>query len=543
MTKYRLWFALLATLLTLTGAAFTGARASAAPSASGACAPLYVLGVPGTGETTSTGSTKLDSGMLGAITRPLSSLAGSLTTDVAVPYDAGFGGAVKGGDEPYSQSVTQGAIRLTNTIKQTAQKCSDAQFGILGYSQGAQVVSMVAKAIGQGSGPVDASRVAGVALLGNPVRQAGAPTFDGGGDKPQSPSGDDSGSLAKLPAYSAPTPTGAGIGPTADISGDYGQLAGRVGDFCATGDLACDAPANSPLMHVVTNIAGSSKLDQKDPVGTLATLATALGSTAIKTGFDVINQDVSGGSLEDLSYTPSQPLSTRLAAASDPRSPMPNVNDSINALIKVGTIGFNAVQTVAKSVFTPDTIAQVAAVGLANPLAALGVLVAKVPAALVELVPPSTVSRWTDEAFQAVQTEVTANSDLFNLTNLVSYWNAGQTHTSYAKATTASVPSAAMYIAQWFAALAHDAAGQRSFSPYRSDGVLNYDTKSESGSSSVFTPSVEMPSTTTTTSSSSGSDASIGDGSSFNPGGDIVAGTPTTTTSAVPSTSTPTQGK
>lgn len=506
--------------------------ASAAPSAG--CAPLYVVGVPGTGETSDTGSTDLSSGMLGSIVRPLASLAGSLTKDVAVPYDAGFGGAVKGGDMPYAQSVTQGETRLKTALTQIANRCDNTQFTLAGYSQGAQIVDKIAKQIGQGSGPISADKVAGVALLGNPARQAGSPTFPGSGTRPEALADSGSSAVNNIPPYQAPTPQGGGIGPTADSAGDYGQLEGRVGDFCAPGDLACDAPSNSPIVHVVTNLAGQSKLDQQDPVGTLASVATALGSTAIKAGVDVVNQDVSGDTLDSLSYTPSEPLSQRLATASDPRTPMPGINDTVNALIKVGTIGFNAVKTVVQTVFTPDTIAQVAAVGLANPIAALGVLGAKIPGALVQLVPPSTVSRWADEAFAAVQTEVTTNSDLLNLTNLVSYWNAGQTHTSYGKASASpSTPSPALYIAQWFAALAHDAAGQHSFKPYRSDGVLNYDTSSgsDASASSVFTPSLP-PLSTASTSTSTPDLGSVGDGSTWMPGTDPAGSTTTPTTSA-----------
>ncbi|MAU80845.1 MAG: hypothetical protein CME34_03040 [Gordonia sp.] len=533
MMKFRMLSATAAALAVVGGVTVGPGTAAAAQ----ACAPLYVVGVPGTGETSAAGSTDLSSGMLGTITRPLASLAGSLTEDVAVPYDAGFGGAVAGGDMPYAQSVAQGITRLSSTLTQIAEKCDETQFALTGYSQGAQVVSMTAKKIGQGEGPVEASRVAGVALLGNPVRQAGAPTFSGGGDRPEPPSGSPTGSLANIPSYTAPTADGGGIGPTADTVGDYGQLNGRVGDFCTPGDLACDAPSGSPLVHVVTNLAGSSKLDQDDPVGTLASVATALGSTAIKAGVDVVNEDVSGDTVDSLSYTPSEPLSQRLAEASDPRSPMPDLNETVNALIKVGTIGFNAVKTVVRTVFTPDTIAQVAAVGLANPAAALGVLAAKIPAAVVQLVPPSTVSRWADEAFQAVKTEVTANSDLLDLTNLVSYWNAGNTHQSYGRASVSpATPSPALYIAQWFAALAHDAAGEDSFTPYRSDGVLNYDTSSGTSESSVFSPSVP-PVSTSSAPTTSLDPGSVGDGSSWVPSGGITAGAPSPTSTTMPSAS------
>ena len=166
MLKLRILLAGGSVVAVAAGLAVSPGTATATP----ACAPLYVVGVPGTGETSSTGTTDLSSGMLGTITRPLASLAGSLTKDVAVPYDAGFGGAVAGGDMPYAQSVAQGITRLSSTLTQIAEKCDETQFALTGYSQGAQVVSMTAKKIGQGGGPVEASRVAGVAWLGISVR-------------------------------------------------------------------------------------------------------------------------------------------------------------------------------------------------------------------------------------------------------------------------------------------------------------------------------------------------------------------------------------
>ncbi len=114
-------------------------------------------------------------------------------------------------------------------------------------------------------------------------------------------------------------------------------------------------PANAPLARLVTNIAGQSELNPDDPIGSLSTIAEALALTAVKTAVPVVNEDVqaSENNLESLSYQPRQTLSERLAVASDPRTPLPSVQDALSAVIKVGTIGFNAVKTVVQTVATP----------------------------------------------------------------------------------------------------------------------------------------------------------------------------------------------
>jgi hypothetical protein len=131
--------------------------------------------------------------------------------------------------------------------------------------------------------------------------------------------------------------------------------------------------------------------------------------------------------------------------------------------MKVGTIAFNAVKTVVSDVFTPDTIAELATVGLSNPVAAALTLAAKVPAALMDLVPPSTQTRWVSQAFETVKDNVTDNRDLFNIATLVHYSDTIAKHESYAGGSaspTGQSPTAVA--AAWFAAAAHDLAGAHS---------------------------------------------------------------------------------
>ncbi|MDS1116075.1 cutinase family protein [Gordonia westfalica] len=309
--------------VTLTAGGLTTAVAPA--GAAGACPSLYVLGVQGTGQSAANASPTTDSGFLATVMKPLVTMAGSLVQRAYVPYPAGFGGATGGSSMTFDKSVSHAMTRTTSMIEQVADRCADTQFALTGYSQGAFAAARVARDIGQGRGPVPADRVAGVSLFGDPTRPAGSPLFPGrdGATRPDPAPGTSGESLMSVPVLDQPMPAGGGIGPTADTVSDYGALTGRVASHCQSGDLACDAPADAPVVHLVTNIVGQSKLDQDDPVQTLTSLAEALALTTVKTAVPVINEDVQGESLEELSYQPGQSISQRLAVASDPRTPMP----------------------------------------------------------------------------------------------------------------------------------------------------------------------------------------------------------------------------
>lgn len=498
---------LIAAMATICGVLVGGGSASADPAApNGGCPSLYVLGVQGTGESADDAAVDTDSGMLGSVMRPLLSLAGSKVARAYVPYPAGFGGAVKGGKESYASSVTTAMNRLSSMITQIAAKCDTTEFALTGYSQGAHATANIAKEIGAGKGPIAADRIAGVALFGNPARPTDSPVFPGSPDKatPDPAPGTSGKSLAKVPAPEPVAVSGGGIGPTDDQQSGYGDLSGRVMDRCAPGDLACAAPADAPVTHLVTNIAGqSSNLDSADPVAALTSIGQALAVTSIKAGVEVVNEDVQGTTLEGLSYTPQESISRRLATASDPRTPMPTIPDAINAVVKVGTIGFNAVTTVLRKTFTPDTIGALATVGLANPPAALGILGTKLGAAVVDLVPPVTVNRWANEAFTAVKQNVTDNKELFDVSTMVNYWKTAAAHGSYTNdATTSAGASSTLFVAQWFAALAHDLSGE-TVSPYTDDGLLSFD----SGSEISGAPTPTVPEGTTSSGSAAPSSA------------------------------------
>lgn len=426
------------------------------------CPALYALGIQGTGESSPDAAPSTDTGMLSTVFRPLLAKAADpgLVDRAYVPYESGFGGAVGEAQAPYSESISGGLIRLRTMAKSVADRCADTRFAIVGYSQGAHVASMFAQEVGQGHGVLPAEKVAAVALFGDPTRNPGAPLFPGAPGKanPDAAPGAGADQLAAIQALPQAPATGGGIGPDRDRAANFGALTGRVASFCAAGDLACDAPEGAPILKAVANIAGQAKLSGGDPIASLVSISQALAFTSIKTATTVVNQDISGTSLANLSIQPKKSISQRLADASDPRTPL-DLNGAFKALLKVGMIGLNAVVTVVKTVLNPAAIAELATAALANPPAALLMLGTKLLGAVPQLVPPTTVSRLVTQAFDAVVQNITDNSELLNTTTWVRYWDTVQRHGAYGNAAvSANGDAPTQFVADWLAAAAHDLA-------------------------------------------------------------------------------------
>ncbi|MGV9836438.1 cutinase family protein [Nocardia niigatensis] len=427
------------------------------------CPALFALGVQGTGESSPDAAVTTDTGMLSEVFRPMMAAASDagLVDRAYVPYEASFGGAVSISTTTYAQSVSGGLDRLRSMAKQVTDRCPNTKLAIAGYSQGAHVASQFAQEVGAGKGTVPAERIAAVALFGDPNRNANAPLFPGKPDQklPTAAPGTDGKSVAALgdpPATK--TASGAGIAPDSATLENFGSLVGRVAEFCTEGDLACDTPVGAPLVRTVANIAGQTEISAGDPIGSLKSIAEALAFTSIKTATTVVNNDVSGNSLTDLSYQPQKSISQRIADASNPSTQV-DIPGAFQALLKVGTIAINSIVAVAKNILTAANITEIATAGLANPLAGLAVFGAKLVGAVTTLVPPTTISRLTTQAFTAVTQNVTDNKDLLDITTWVRYWDTAQKH-DYTHAQGAGFgESPTDWVGQWFAAVAHDMSG------------------------------------------------------------------------------------
>ncbi|MGQ4597779.1 cutinase family protein [Nocardia sp. R6R-6] len=426
------------------------------------CPALYALGIQGTGESSPDAAPTTDTGMLSTVFRPMLAKApGTGLVDRAyVPYESGFGGATAGGAVPYSESVAGGLARLRIMAATVADTCPNTRFAVVGYSQGAHIASMFAQEIGHGRGILPAEKVAAVALFGDPTRNPGASLFPGAPGKttPDATPGTSGGRLVSLAALAQAPASGGGIGPERDRAVDFGALTGRVASFCTAGDLACDAPDGAPILKAIANLVGQSELSGGDPIASLASIAQALAFTSIKTVTTVAGQDVQGNSLATLSISPKLSISQRLAEASDPRTSL-DLPGAVQALVKIGMIGWNAVVTVVRTIIDPAAIAELATAGLSNPPAALLSFGTKLLGAIPQLVPPTTGLRLVTQAFDAVVQNITDNSALLNTATWVRYWDTVQRHTAYNSATvSADGAPATHFVAEWFAAAARDAA-------------------------------------------------------------------------------------
>ncbi|MFI6866648.1 cutinase family protein [Nocardia sp. NPDC050406] len=426
------------------------------------CPALYALGIQGTGESSPDAAVSTDTGMLSTVFRPM--MAGApqegLVDRAYVPYESSFGGAVSSDTTPYMTSVSNGLNTLKSMAKSVLDRCENTRLAVTGYSQGAHVASLFAQEVGAGRGAVPADKVAAVALFGDPTRNPGAALFPGSPGKttPDPAPGTDGTQLAAVTAVPPQAATGGGIAPERDQAANFGQLTGRVASFCTSGDLACDVPNNAALLKVVANISGQVKISGADPIGSLISIGQALAYTSIKTFTDVVNNDISGKTIGDVTYSPEKSISQRLAEASDPQATV-DIPGAFQALLKLGTIAINTVVSVAKSVLTAGNIAEIATAGLANPLAGLAVLGTKVVGAVTQLVTPTTVDNLVTSAFSAVKENLTDNQDLLDVTTWVRYWQTAQKHDYSNPQGSGFGESPAMFVGQWFAALAVDLSG------------------------------------------------------------------------------------
>lgn len=75
--------------------------------------------------------------------------------------------------------------RTNAVLGKVAEECPDTRVVLVGFAEGAQVASMVAREIGAGSGAVEPSRIAGVALFSDPTRDPGQEVVASGAAAPE----------------------------------------------------------------------------------------------------------------------------------------------------------------------------------------------------------------------------------------------------------------------------------------------------------------------------------------------------------------------
>ncbi|PKV80493.1 cutinase family protein [Nocardia fluminea] len=400
-----------AVLATLAGSLCSPGTGVAQPSPAGrSCPALWVLGVQGTSESSPGASETADSGMLGQLLGPVQAAAPNLVAHTYIGYPASFGGAVGtgGGTDPYVVSAGAGLAGLTDTAGQIAAECPGTALAAVGYSQGAQVVSSFAQAVGAGEGPVDPGRVAGIALFSDPQRAPGSPVIPGRpGQLTPDPAPGTSGAAVSQVAITTAPASGSGIATTSGV--DFGALTGRVADICVEGDLSCSAPDRAALLRMSAQLAAQA--DLRDPIAALGSMQALLASTLGDAWTTVVLNDFQIGPAS-VDYVPAVSLAQRLTDAADSRTPAPGPADNAAASAKW---------------------AQVTAVVAANPFTQLPNLAARLSEAWGQL--------------------VADNADLLDPAVLLRYADTSSRHTSYH-----STGQLASSVA-WLTALAYDLAG------------------------------------------------------------------------------------
>ena len=489
---------------------------------SGSCVDVFALGVQGTGQSSLTTPRDMDGGFLGEILGRMftfkdgddaQAVKGQFAREY-IPYDAGWGGFANVGTMSYRDSVAGGIKALETRATEILDECPSTYIVPIGYSQGADVTDHFLENVGNGSSSVPAESILAGFNMGAPARREAQPIAEGG--RVSVDIGADTPAIDALEEITAPVPDGAGLTATGDHVQSYGALDGRVVSFCEHGDLVCDMPADAPAARALAKLATSVTI-KGDPFRAMDQLSDALIMSPLEAASSAVNEDVQGETLDSVSFTPSKTISERLedAAARDPEELAGNGTESATAsesatpeatetavqpgldiedtssatattsalgnsalsvagtgsasdsqtlssagqaLGKLGLLGVNALIAVARETFTPDTIAQVAGVGLVNPAAALPVLGAKVAASATKVMAPVGV-RGASAAFEVAQAEVDSNEGLLRLATDVNYWAHWKKHSSYNHVPVdASGDSAMEYIRKFLMAATQDTA-------------------------------------------------------------------------------------
>ena len=432
------------------------------------CPSLFLLGVQGTSESSADTPVSVDEGTLSTVFVPVVSAVGQAVAGHAyVPYQASFGGFVPGSRASYAESVAGGVLQLRAMASEIVHRCPNTELGLVGYSQGAHVVSIFAREVGAGDSPVSADRVAAVALFGDPTRSPAAPVFPGepGKDHPDPAPGTAGVKVATLPKFSLPTPPGEGVGPLRDIAENFGQLTGRVASLCLPGDLACDAPSRAPILHMIVTIAGQAQLIPDNPIATLSSISCVLQATTAKTLAAVVDEDVHGYSLGTLSLSPKKPLDIRLAEAADPR--VPADLQSREALLKLATAAFNTLVAITGTVLSSSEYADIAGIAVRDPLAAIARLAIAIKSAATRPPPTDDVFHLLTQIFDDLGRMGADNAELLDPQVWGRFADTVRRHGGYTHSYGGIGPITTL-LSDWFIALARDL-GSRTLRLYSSN--------------------------------------------------------------------------
>lgn len=193
-------------MITATAAVTTITAPAVAAEAGAPCAAVALFAVPGTGETTATADPAAAVGSLARLTTPLAQRWGTRLHVEYLPYPATL-------DWPsYLVSEGQGIAALTRGTTAYAARCPQTLITLVGYSQGADVVSDLVHRASRGTVALVPERIAGAVMLGSPRRDPHATNL-------------------------VPAPGRGLLGPRPTRELDVYH--GRVYEVCAVGDPIC----------------------------------------------------------------------------------------------------------------------------------------------------------------------------------------------------------------------------------------------------------------------------------------------------------------
>jgi hypothetical protein len=206
----------LAVALGLGAVGIAGPAGTAPAGAQAACTPVELV------IARETGSSQGSSWLLTGIARSISTRIGGQTSTYHVNYPASW---------DFIGSVPQGVTDLVRHLNEQAARCPDQKFVLLGYSQGAMVIGdALASPIDRTMGPSQvlsgdaASSVAAVVAFGDPRFRSGE-------------------------SYNAGNPAAGANGVYPRRQGALSQFAGRIRDYCASGDPVCQSGSVNYIAH------------------------------------------------------------------------------------------------------------------------------------------------------------------------------------------------------------------------------------------------------------------------------------------------------
>lgn len=185
-----------------------------------------------------------------------------------VPYPSSYGVGLLDPVPTYQDSIAEGVASTNRILDDNKAKCGEAtRYVLVGYSVGAEVAGRVAREIGHRDSDalVTADDIAGVALVGDPYRPAGAPSLG------------------------EPGPPGGGF--MSSEPEDYGALADQVVYPCRPYDIACDAPEEIAVLELALGVLGQVHFTLLNPGQTVTDFADVVTGMAARTIVHIVTHD------------------------------------------------------------------------------------------------------------------------------------------------------------------------------------------------------------------------------------------------------------